>query len=137
VPTAPNSAVKRRPSTNGSRWPGPARVPRLRSRDHGHRECSGAELAISAWALFGLRQPISPRYPLVEATSGLLCAFAALHFGYGWAAAGRHAADLVPDRPDLHRPRHAVVAGFDHAALALGWPAVQRVRGVSPTCNRP
>ena len=33
-------------------------------------------------------KPISPRYPLVEATSGLLCAFAALHFGYGWAAAG-------------------------------------------------
>jgi leader peptidase (prepilin peptidase)/N-methyltransferase len=33
-------------------------------------------------------KPISLRYPLVEATSGLLCAFAALHFGYGWAATG-------------------------------------------------
>ncbi|EXI87010.1 MAG: Pectic enzymes secretion protein OutO [Candidatus Accumulibacter regalis] len=31
--------------------------------------------------------PISPRYPLVEATSGLLSALAAFHFGYGWAAA--------------------------------------------------
>jgi leader peptidase (prepilin peptidase)/N-methyltransferase len=30
--------------------------------------------------------PISPRYPLVEAVSGLLCAFAALHFGYGLVA---------------------------------------------------
>lgn len=34
------------------------------------------------------QQPISPRYPLVEAISGLLCAFAAFHFGYGWPAAG-------------------------------------------------
>ena len=32
--------------------------------------------------------PISPRYPLVEAVSGLLCAFAAFHFGYTWAALG-------------------------------------------------
>ncbi len=29
---------------------------------------------------------ISPRYPLVEAASGLLCAFAAFHFGYGITA---------------------------------------------------
>ncbi|WP_313953426.1 A24 family peptidase [Accumulibacter sp.] len=33
-------------------------------------------------------QPISPRYPLVESVSGLLSAFAAFHFGYGWAALG-------------------------------------------------
>jgi putative FmdB family regulatory protein len=32
--------------------------------------------------------PISPRYPLVETSSGLLSAFAAFHFGYGWPAAG-------------------------------------------------
>ncbi len=31
---------------------------------------------------------ISPRYPIVEAISGLLCAYAAWHFGFGWAAAG-------------------------------------------------
>ncbi len=31
--------------------------------------------------------PISPRYPIVEAVSSLLCAFAAFHFGPGWAAA--------------------------------------------------
>ena len=30
--------------------------------------------------------PISLRYPLVEAISGLLCAFAAFHFGYGWTS---------------------------------------------------
>ena len=32
--------------------------------------------------------PISPRYPLVEASSGVLSAFAAIHFGYAWAALG-------------------------------------------------
>lgn len=31
---------------------------------------------------------ISPRYPIVEAVSGTLCAFAAAHFGYGIAAVG-------------------------------------------------
>ncbi len=32
--------------------------------------------------------PISPRYPIVEALTGLLTALAAAHFGPGWAAAG-------------------------------------------------
>ncbi|MDD2722024.1 MAG: A24 family peptidase [Gallionella sp.] len=32
--------------------------------------------------------PISPRYPLIEAISGVLCGFAAWHFGYGLTAAG-------------------------------------------------
>ena len=31
---------------------------------------------------------ISPRYPVIEAISGVLCAFAAFHFGFGWAALG-------------------------------------------------
>jgi len=31
---------------------------------------------------------ISPRYPIIEATCGILCAFAAAHFGFGLAAAG-------------------------------------------------
>jgi leader peptidase (prepilin peptidase)/N-methyltransferase len=31
---------------------------------------------------------ISPRYPIVEALSGLLCALAAAHFGFGMAAIG-------------------------------------------------
>ncbi len=31
---------------------------------------------------------ISPRYPIIEAVSGVLCAYAAWHFGFGWAAVG-------------------------------------------------
>jgi len=31
---------------------------------------------------------ISPRYPIIEAVSGLLCAYAAWHFGFGLAAVG-------------------------------------------------
>lgn len=31
---------------------------------------------------------ISPRYPIIEAVSGVLCAFAAAHFGYSMAAVG-------------------------------------------------
>ena len=31
---------------------------------------------------------ISPRYPIIEAISGILCAYAAWHFGFGLAAAG-------------------------------------------------
>jgi leader peptidase (prepilin peptidase)/N-methyltransferase len=31
---------------------------------------------------------ISPRYPIIEAVSGVLSAYAAWHFGFGWAAAG-------------------------------------------------
>lgn len=31
---------------------------------------------------------ISPRYPVIEAISGVLSAWAAWHFGFGWAAAG-------------------------------------------------
>ena len=32
--------------------------------------------------------PISPRYPIIEAISGMLSAYAAWHFGFGLAAAG-------------------------------------------------
>jgi leader peptidase (prepilin peptidase)/N-methyltransferase len=31
---------------------------------------------------------ISFRYPVIEAISGILCAYAAWHFGFGWAAGG-------------------------------------------------
>ena len=31
---------------------------------------------------------ISLRYPVIEAVSGVLCAYAAWHFGFGWAAGG-------------------------------------------------
>jgi len=36
----------------------------------------------------GCSATISPRYPIIEAISGSLCAYAAWHFGFGWAAVG-------------------------------------------------
>ncbi len=36
----------------------------------------------------GCGASISPRYPIIEAVSGILSAYAAWHFGFGWAAAG-------------------------------------------------
>jgi leader peptidase (prepilin peptidase) / N-methyltransferase len=36
----------------------------------------------------GCGAAISLRYPIVEAASGILCAYAAWHFGFNWAAAG-------------------------------------------------
>jgi leader peptidase (prepilin peptidase)/N-methyltransferase len=36
----------------------------------------------------GCGAAISPRYPIIEAISGLLCAYAAWHFGFGPAGAG-------------------------------------------------
>ena len=36
----------------------------------------------------GCGAAISPRYPLIEAISGMLCAYAAWHFGFGLAAGG-------------------------------------------------
>jgi leader peptidase (prepilin peptidase)/N-methyltransferase len=63
--------------------------------------CPHCNHAISAWENIpivsylllrgkckGCGAAISPRYPVVEAISGMLCAFAAWHFGFGPAAAG-------------------------------------------------
>jgi len=63
--------------------------------------CPHCNHAISAWENIpvvsylllrgkckGCGAAISPRYPTIEAISGLLCGFAAWHFGFGWAAAG-------------------------------------------------
>jgi len=63
--------------------------------------CPHCNHAISAWENIpvvsylllrgkcrGCGAAISPRYPVIEATSGLLCAYTAWHFGFGWAAAG-------------------------------------------------
>jgi leader peptidase (prepilin peptidase)/N-methyltransferase len=36
----------------------------------------------------GCGAAISLRYPVIEAISGILCAYAAWHFGFGWAAGG-------------------------------------------------
>ncbi len=66
-----------------------------------HSTCPHCQHAIRAWenipvlsyiALRGkcsaCKAAISPRYPLIEILSGLLCGYAALHFGFGWAALG-------------------------------------------------
>ena len=63
--------------------------------------CPHCHHAISAWENIpivsylllrgkckGCGAAISPRYPIIEAISGMLCAYAAWHFGFGWAAAG-------------------------------------------------
>jgi leader peptidase (prepilin peptidase)/N-methyltransferase len=63
--------------------------------------CPHCNRAISAWENIpivsyillrgkckGCSAAISLRYPVVEAVSGILCAYAAWHFGFGWAAAG-------------------------------------------------
>jgi leader peptidase (prepilin peptidase) / N-methyltransferase len=63
--------------------------------------CPHCNHAISAWENIpivsylllrgkckGCGAAISPRYPIVEGISGMLCAYAAWHFGFGLAAAG-------------------------------------------------
>ena len=67
--------------------------PRSRCPHCGHPISALENVPIVSWlALRGkcsaCRAPISPRYPIVEAISGALCAFAAAHFGFTWATAG-------------------------------------------------
>lgn len=67
--------------------------PRSRCPQCGHMIGALENIPILSWLLLrgrcsACRAPISARYPLVEAVTGLLTAFAAAHFGYGWAAAG-------------------------------------------------
>jgi leader peptidase (prepilin peptidase)/N-methyltransferase len=63
--------------------------------------CPHCNHAISAWENIpivsylllrgkckGCGAAISPRYPIIEAISGILCAYAAWHFGFGLAAVG-------------------------------------------------
>lgn len=63
--------------------------------------CPRCNHAISAWENIpvisylvlrgkckGCGAGISPRYPIIESISGLLCAYAAWQFGFGWQAAG-------------------------------------------------
>lgn len=63
--------------------------------------CPHCHHAISAWENIpvlsylwlrgkckGCGAPISPRYPLIETLTALLCAYAAWHFGFGAAAVG-------------------------------------------------
>jgi leader peptidase (prepilin peptidase)/N-methyltransferase len=67
--------------------------PRSRCPQCGHSITALENIPVFSWlALRGkcsaCHAPISPRYPVVEALSGLLSAFAAVHFGFGWSAAG-------------------------------------------------
>ena len=67
--------------------------PRSRCPQCGHSITALENIPVFSWlALRGkcsaCHTPISPRYPIVEALSGLLSAFAAVHFGFGWSAAG-------------------------------------------------
>lgn len=67
--------------------------PRSRCPQCGHSITALENIPVFSWlALRGkcsaCHAPISPRYPIVEALSGLLSAFAAVHFGFGWSAAG-------------------------------------------------
>jgi leader peptidase (prepilin peptidase)/N-methyltransferase len=61
---------------------------------HCNRRISAWEnIPIVSYALLrgkcrGCGAAISPRYPVIEAISGILCAYAAWHFGFGWPAAG-------------------------------------------------
>lgn len=50
-------------------------------------------IPVLSWLLLrgkcaGCKWPISPRYPIIEALTGLLSALTAMHFGFGWASAG-------------------------------------------------
>ena len=56
-------------------------LPELRDADQALRQHPGALVAAAARALPHLREPISARYPLVEAGTGLLCALVVLAKG--------------------------------------------------------
>lgn len=67
--------------------------PRSRCPSCGHRISASENIPIVSWLVLrgrcsACRQPISARYPLVEASSGVLSAVVAWHFSFGWAAAG-------------------------------------------------
>ena len=67
--------------------------PRSRCPECGYAITALENIPIVSWlALRGkcsaCHASISRRYPIVEATTGLLSAFAAAHFGLGWAAGG-------------------------------------------------
>lgn len=66
-------------------------VPRSACPVCGHRITALENIPVVSYLLLGgkcndCRAPISVRYPIVEAASGLLCGFAAWHFGFGLGA---------------------------------------------------
>ena len=82
-----------REEDNPSQEPLSLSKPRSRCPACGHQITALENIPIFSWiALRGrcsaCHAPISPRYPIIEALTGALFAFAAVEFGYGWAAAG-------------------------------------------------
>jgi len=61
-------------------------LPGLPGTDQRAAEHSAHLLLVAPGALRHCGQPISVRYPLVEALSGVLCAAVAWKFGFGWPA---------------------------------------------------
>jgi len=67
--------------------------PRSRCPSCGHAITALENIPVISWLFLrgrcsACRASISVRYPIVEALTGLLTAFAATHFGFGWTAAG-------------------------------------------------
>lgn len=68
-------------------------IPRSRCPACGHGITALENIPIISWLVLrgkcsACHSTISPRYPVVEAITGLLTAFAAMHFGFGWSALG-------------------------------------------------
>ena len=68
-------------------------APRSRCPHCGHGISALENIPVLSWLLLrgrcrGCGTPISARYPVVEALTGLLSGYAAWHFGAGWQAAG-------------------------------------------------
>lgn len=67
--------------------------PRSRCPQCGHPITALENIPVISWIVLrgkcsACKTPISPRYPIVEALTGLLSAYAAAHFGHGWVAGG-------------------------------------------------
>ncbi len=67
--------------------------PRSRCPSCGHPISALENIPIVSWLFLrgkcsACQAPISVHYPVVEAVTGLLTAFAAVHFGFGWSAVG-------------------------------------------------
>ena len=67
--------------------------PRSRCPACGHAISALENIPVLSWLFLrgkcsACKTAISVRYPLVEALTGLLSAFAAVHFGFGWSALG-------------------------------------------------
>lgn len=68
-------------------------VPRSACPHCGHAISAWENIPVISYLMLrgkcrGCGAAISPRYPVIEAASGLLSAYAAWYFGFGWAAAG-------------------------------------------------